>query len=130
MEGKFPITPRSSQRLHQPCDDESRMGWPHLNVRVDSHERKVRGVRLCVRKRMLSIICNNSEQEEAEDTLPIAYDREALDIAFNIAYILDVLNNLHGKRAGVLWAKPTCLPPCSPVPGADDFKYVVMPMRI
>ena len=42
----------------------------------------------------LRIVCNNSEQEEAEEELELQYDGEALDIGFNISYLLDVLNNL------------------------------------
>ncbi|MBL8512356.1 MAG: DNA polymerase III subunit beta [Betaproteobacteria bacterium] len=91
---------------------------------------KVRGVRLVFTKDALSIICNNSEQEEAEETLPIAYDREALDIAFNIAYILDVLNNLHTENVLVSLGEANMSSALFMVPGSDDFKYVVMPMRI
>ena len=91
---------------------------------------KVRGVRLVFTKDALAIICNNSEQEEAEETLPIAYDRDALDIAFNIAYLLDVLNNLHTENVLVSLGEANMSSALFTVPGAADFKYVVMPMRI
>ena len=47
---------------------------------------KFRGVRLVLGDDQLRIICTNSEQEEAEEELPVAYSGEALDIGFNITY--------------------------------------------
>lgn len=91
---------------------------------------KIRGVRMVFTKDSLSIVCNNSEQEEAEETLPIAYDRDALDIAFNIAYLLDVLNNLGGENILISLGEANMSSALFTVPGSDDFKYVVMPMRI
>ncbi len=58
---------------------------------------KFRGVRLILTTGNLRIVCNNSEQEEAEEELEIQYDGEALDIGFNITYLLDVLNNLSSE---------------------------------
>ena len=55
---------------------------------------KFRGVRLVLGEDQLRIICTNSEQEEAEEELPVAYKGEALDIGFNITYLLDVLSNI------------------------------------
>src|SRR5438067_4511812 len=55
---------------------------------------KFRGVRMVLGTDQLKIICTNSEQEEAEEELEIEYKGEALDIGFNITYLLDVLHNL------------------------------------
>ncbi len=59
---------------------------------------KFRGVRLVLGSGQLKIICTNSEQEEAEEELEVAYTGEALDIGFNITYLLDVLQNLSVDR--------------------------------
>jgi DNA polymerase III subunit beta len=91
---------------------------------------KIRGVRLVFTKDSLSIICSNNEQEEAEENLPIAYEKEALDIAFNIAYLLDVLNHLSGETVQVSLGEANMSSALITQPGSDDFKYVVMPMRI
>jgi DNA polymerase-3 subunit beta len=91
---------------------------------------KIRGVRLVFTKDSLSIVCNNSEQEEAEENLPISYEREALDIAFNIAYLLDALNNISAENVMVSLGEANMSSALFTVPGSDDFKYVVMPMRI
>ena len=91
---------------------------------------KIRGVRLVFTKDSLSIICNNNEQEEAEENLPISYTRDAMDIAFNIAYLLDVLNHLTTETVLVSLGDANMASALITQPGSEDFKYVVMPMRI
>ncbi|HVY08275.1 MAG TPA: DNA polymerase III subunit beta [Burkholderiales bacterium] len=90
---------------------------------------KFRGVRWVLTENSLRIICSNAEQEEAEEELAVDYASEALDIGFNIVYLLDVLNNLGVEEVdcAVGDANSSML---ITVPGNKDFKYVVMPMRI
>ena len=45
---------------------------------------KFRGVRIVLEPNQLKIICTNSEQEEAEEELEVAYQGDTLDIGFNI----------------------------------------------
>jgi DNA polymerase III subunit beta len=91
---------------------------------------KIRGVRLMFTKDTLSIICSNNEQEEAEENMPIDYSREAMDIAFNIAYLLDALNHLTNENVLLSLGEANMSSALLTQPGGDDFKYVVMPMRI
>jgi DNA polymerase-3 subunit beta len=90
---------------------------------------KFRGVRLVLGDEELRIICTNSEQEEAEEQLAVDYRGEALDIGFNITYLLDVLQNLTSEKVMLAFgdANSSALVTIS---GRDDYKYVVMPMRI
>jgi DNA polymerase-3 subunit beta len=90
---------------------------------------KFRGVRVVLSDGELRIICTNAEQEEAEEVLEVPYKGESLDIGFNITYLLDVLQNLGSERVrlGFGDANSSAL---VTVPGRDDYKYVVMPMRI
>ncbi|HWA13955.1 MAG TPA: DNA polymerase III subunit beta [Burkholderiales bacterium] len=90
---------------------------------------KFRGVRWVLAGNALKIVCTNAEQEEAEEELEVAYNGDALDIGFNITYLLDVLNNLQDEEieCAVGDANSSML---MSVPGNQDFKYVVMPMRI
>jgi len=80
-------------------------------------------------KNALSIICTNTEQEEAEESLAIEYDGDPLDIGFNIAYLLDVLNHVDTEKVSVTMGDSNSSALVE-IPGRDDFKYVVMPMRI
>lgn len=90
---------------------------------------KFKGVRWVLVDGSLKIICSNNEQEEAQEELAIAYDGEPLDVGFNVTYLLDVLN--HTDTEEVVWtfgdANSSSL---ITVPGDEQFKYVVMPMRI
>ena len=90
---------------------------------------KFRGVRLVLGNDQLKIICTNSEQEEAEEELEISYKGEALDVGFNITYLLDVLQNMAMDRVEVAFGDANSSALVT-VPERDDYKYVVMPMRI
>jgi len=90
---------------------------------------KFRGVRLVLADKSLKIVCTNSEQEEAEEELETGYSGEPLDIAFNINYVLDVLVNLADSDVTLSFGDGTSSALIT-VPDRDDYKYVVMPMRI
>jgi DNA polymerase-3 subunit beta len=90
---------------------------------------KFRGVRWVLTSGSLKISCSNTEQEEAQEELDVGYSGEALDIGFNVSYLLDVLNNLDVEEIECALgdANSSAL---FTLPGRSDFKYVVMPMRI
>ncbi len=90
---------------------------------------KFRGVRLVLSDGELKIICTNSEQEEAEEQLEIDYHGEPLDIGFNITYLLDVLQNTGSDKVALALGDANSSALVT-MPGRDDYKYVVMPMRI
>ncbi len=90
---------------------------------------KVRSVRLVIENNNFSILCNNSEHEEAQEEFPVSYSGDKLDVSFNIAYLLDVLVSLDAKSTLFSFSDPNNSLVIS-IPGGDDFKYVVMPMRI
>ncbi len=90
---------------------------------------KFRGVRLVLSPGNLKIIAANSEQEEAHEEIEVTYNGDPIDVGFNVGYLLDVLNNSSAEL--VQWgfndANSSSL---LTIPGNEDFKYVVMPMRI
>jgi DNA polymerase-3 subunit beta len=90
---------------------------------------KFRGVRLVLSNGLLKIICTNSEQEEAEEELPVDYSGESLDIGFNITYLLDVLANVTSDKIQVAFGDANSSALIT-LPDRGDYKYVVMPMRI
>jgi len=90
---------------------------------------KFRGVRWTVSANTLRISCTNNEQEEAQEELEIAYGGEALDIGFNITYVLDVLNNVHSEAVECSFGDANSSMLVT-VPENREFRYVVMPMRI
>jgi len=90
---------------------------------------KFKGVRMVLGGNSLKITTTNSDQEDAQEELEIDYAGDALDIGFNVTYLLDVLANL--KTEQVAFALGDALGSALvTVPDSDRFKYVVMPMRI
>ena len=90
---------------------------------------KFRGVRVVLGDDSLKLIAANAEQEEAQEELEVQYSGDAIDVGFNVGYLLDVLNYVHIDE--IQWsfndANSSSL---ITIPGNDRFKYVVMPMRI
>lgn len=90
---------------------------------------KFRGVRIVLTQDSIKIISSNSEQEEAEEELEIDYKGDALDIGFNVNYLVDVLTSVEGDEVECAFGDSSSSALIT-VPKEDNFKYVVMPMRI
>jgi DNA polymerase-3 subunit beta len=97
-------------------------------VAVLSNE-KVRGVTLDIKDGCLKISAHNPEHEEAEEELPIDYNGEPLNIAFNVQYLLDAAGNLDSEQAKLtIAANYSCC--FFDEPEACSYRFVVMPMRL
>src|SRR6185312_7296393 len=129
VEGKFPDYQKVIPTTHKNrvALDRSVLAQSLNRAAILSNE-KIRGVRLVFTKDSLSIICTN-KQEEAEEGLAVEYDGDPLDIGFNISYLLDVLNHVDCPTVSVTMGDSNSSALVE-MPGRDDFKYVVMPMRI
>jgi DNA polymerase-3 subunit beta len=90
---------------------------------------KYRGVRLELSPNSVVVQANNPEQEEAVETLEVEYGGEAMEIGFNVNYLLDALAAVDSEQVefGVTDANSSCL---IREPGTDGTKFVVMPMRL
>jgi len=90
---------------------------------------KYRGVRLELADATLRIQANNPDQEEARDELEVEYAGQALEIGFNVNYLLDALAAVDSEQVemGFVDANSSCL-----ISGAGPVqaRYVVMPMRL
>ncbi|HZQ60820.1 MAG TPA: DNA polymerase III subunit beta [Casimicrobiaceae bacterium] len=130
VDGKFPDYNRVIPTGHSKQIELSR---PELlaalqRAAILSNE-KFRGVRVVLGPGQLKIICTNSEQEEAEEEIEIAYQGDPLDIGFNITYLLDVLQNLASENVRFAFGDSNSSALVT-MPERNDYKYVVMPMRI
>jgi DNA polymerase III subunit beta len=130
VDGKFPDYNRVIPAGHTKLIEIDRVELQAALQRaaILSNE-KFRGVRLVLNPGQLRIICSNSEQEEAEEELEVAYTGDALDIGFNITYLLDVLHNLSCEKVQLKFGDANSSALVT-MPERDDYKYVVMPMRI
>lgn len=90
---------------------------------------KYRGVRLELSPNSVVLQANNPEQEEAVETLEVEYSGDAMEIGFNVNYLLDALAAVDSEQVefGVTDANSSCL---IREPGNDGSKFVVMPMRL
>ena len=99
-----------------------------LRAAILSNE-KFRGVRWVLADGSLKIVSSNAEQEEAHEELEVSYSGDALDIGFNVNYLLDVLDNVPGESVECAFGDAASSALIS-YASERDFKYVVMPMRI
>lgn len=130
IDGKFPDYTRVIPSGHNNHFTVDRMSILQAMQRASilSNE-KYRGIRMVLGTGSLRMISTNSEQEEAEEELEIDYAGESLDIGFNVTYLIDVLNNVSSDRIVFSFAdaNSSCL---VTIPDDENYKYVVMPMRI
>jgi DNA polymerase-3 subunit beta len=101
---------------------------PAQRAAILSNE-KFRGVRMVLTENSVRAISSNSEQEEAQEELEIQYSGAPIDIGFNVSYLLDVLNNVITQQIECSFGDSNSSGVFT-VPGKENFKYVVMPMRI
>ncbi|WP_415356495.1 DNA polymerase III subunit beta [Halioglobus sp. Uisw_031] len=130
VDGKFPdyekVVPRSPTNILKGSRQELRQAF--TRTAILSNE-KFRGVRLKLTANTLDIVANNPEQEEAEETVPVDYSGETLEIGFNVSYLLDVLGVLSGDQIKLSLADPNSSALLEESDEGDSL-YVVMPMRL
>jgi DNA polymerase III subunit beta len=90
---------------------------------------KYRGIRVTVKKNMITVQAHNPEQEEAEEEIEVAYSGADLEVGFNVNYLLDALAAIDGQEVelGLTDSNSSCL---IRSPGNGSARYVVMPMRL
>jgi DNA polymerase III subunit beta len=130
VEGKFPDYNRVIPKNHKNSIVLGRAALlASLQRAAILTSEKFKGVRVNVEPGLLKIASSNAEQEEAKEEIEIDYNGDAIEIGFNVTYLIDVLANsslemvkleLHDSAASALFS----------LPEQPGFKYVVMPMRI
>lgn len=91
---------------------------------------KYRGIRLMLKKDLLTLQAHNPEQEEAEDQIEVVFaGGDELEVGFNVNYLLDALAAIDSEKVeiGLTDANSSCL---IRSPGNTAARYVVMPMRL
>jgi len=90
---------------------------------------KYRGIRFAVKQDSLVIQAHNPEQEEAEEEVEVGYEGEAMEIGFNVNYLLDALSAIDGEdvQIGLTDGNSSCLIRSEADKGCS---FVVMPMRL
>ena len=76
----------------------------------------------------LTIRAANSEQEEAEEIVPVDYDGEPMEINFNASYVQDVLNAVDTESVEMSFPEDNKIAKIEAA-GDEDSLYLVMPRR-
>src|SRR5687768_2957256 len=130
VEGKFPDYNRVIPKNHK---NQVTLGRAPLLASLQRAailtSEKFKGVRLSVEPGTLRIASSNAEQEEAKEELEIDYNGDAIEIGFNVTYLMDALANM-GQEMVKIELQDTNSSALITVPEQAGFKYVVMPMRI
>ena len=130
VDGRFPdyerVIPRESDHAIIAEREALRAGLSRASILSNE---KFRGIRLIMKKNLLTAVAHNPEQEEAEEEIEVEYDGPDLEVGFNVSYLLDVLGVMRSDqvRVDVVDANSSCL---MRMPGDDSARYVVMPMRL
>ena len=130
VEGKFPDYNRVIPRNHHNSVTLGRAPLlASLQRTAIMTTDKFKGVRLNIEPGQLRVASNNAEQEEAVDELDIDYGGDAIEIGFNVTYLIDALTNMGQDMVKISLADGNSSALLT-LPDSDSFKYVVMPMRI
>ena len=130
VEGKFPDYNRVIPRNHKNALVLGRAPLlASLQRAAILTSEKFKGVRVNLEPGLLRIASSNAEQEEAKEELEVDYNGDAIDIGFNVTYLIDVLANMSQEMVK-LELQDSSASVLISVPDQTGFKYVVMPMRI
>jgi len=90
---------------------------------------KNKGVKIHLVENNMTVKSNNADNELAEETVVSKYSGDEIEIAFNVNYIQEILNNQANETCNVLFfgSDKSCLI----LPPGNEFpKYVVMPLLL
>jgi len=130
IEGKFPdynaVIPIGADR-------EIRIGRDALRAALQraailSNE-KLHGVRLDISPGLLRIQSHNPEQEEAQEEVEANTTVDALEVGFNVNYLLDALGALRGEDVLLLLRDANSSALLREV-DSEQSRHVVMPLRL
>ena len=130
VEGKFPDYNRVIPRNHHNSVTLGRTALlASLQRTAIMTTDKFKGVRLNLEPGLLRVASSNAEQEEAVDELDIDYGGDAIEIGFNVSYLIDALASMEQDMVQIALADGNSSALVT-LPDSQNFKYVVMPMRI
>ncbi len=130
VEGKFPDYNRVIPKNHNHHVTVGRLSLlTSLQRAAILTSEKFKGVRLNFDAGSLRIASSNAEQEEAREEIEVDYTGDAIEIGFNVTYLIDALTNIDQDMV-TLSLQDSNSSALLTVPERSGFKYVVMPMRI
>jgi len=130
IDGRFPdyerVIPASAGSILEAQRDELKQALQRASILSNE---KYRGIRFTFGANALTLVANNPEQEEAEETVDVSYDGDEMSIGFNVGYVLDVLNVIDTETVHLTVSDPNSSAIMTNQ-GQDENRYVIMPMRL
>ena len=99
-----------------------------IRVSILSNDR-FRGVRLNFENNEIKVSANNPEKEEASDDIKSTYEGDAIEVGFNVNYLIDVLSVIKTKNVQILLKDANSSALLAPENDVSS-SYVVMPLRL
>jgi len=130
VDGRFPdydrVVPKGGDKLIVADRELFRQALSRTSILSNE---KYRGIRLNLEKNNIKIQAHNPEQEEADEEFEVDYQGSSLEIGFNVTYLLDVLSSVRSDNVEITLSdsNSSCL---IQQPGTEQYRYVVMPMRL
>jgi DNA polymerase-3 subunit beta len=130
VDGRFPdyerVVPKGGDKLVVADREAFRQALSRTSILSNE---KYRGIRLNLEKNNIKIQAHNPEQEEADEEIEVDYRGSGLEIGFNVTYLLDVLSTVRSDEVEITLSdsNSSCL---IRQPGTEQYRYVVMPMRL
>lgn len=129
IDGSYPVYERVIPEGNDKFLEVDSAGLITLVDRVAVIFEKSRGIKLQLKKGVLTVTASNTEDGMAEDEMEAGYDGEPLEVGFNYRYLLDILAQIKGGTVRFSFRDAM-----SPVvlQDANDTTalYVLMPMRV
>lgn len=130
IEGTYPnyeqVIPASSEKTM--LIDRDTLMKSLRRVSIMSKERSS-AVKVDIGAQVMGISASNPDLGEAKDEFAVDYSGDPITLAFNAKYILDALGVMDAEKV-VLKLNEPLSPTLLMEDGRDDYKYVVMPMRL
>lgn len=131
VDGRFPdynrVIPKGYKNKFEVPREELKGALARASLMTSD---KFKGIRCIVEADKLRITSTNTEQEEAVEEVDISYAGDVIDIGFNVNYLADALNINKKVDKIIMELNDANSSALIMIPGYDNFKYVVMPMRI
>jgi DNA polymerase III subunit beta len=132
LTGNFPDFERvlPKDHPHSVALDREELRKSVERVSQFSDERS-RAIKLRVQDGELHIHSSLSETGESEESLPVEYEGNPVEIGFNATYLMDFLRATSEEKIAFYFKDPNSAGELRPVgDGQYRYRYVVMPMRI
>lgn len=91
---------------------------------------KLRIIHFYLTNNQLKITTSNFDQETAEETLQISYSNQNIHIAFNVDYLLDIINVIDTQTIKIFFINEISSIQIEGIPKHYGATYIIMPIKI